>query len=238
MNKITDYFSRLPKLYTLLLGTVLIALITVIDYFTHDYFVLPFYIIPVGIVTLLAGRIMGIIAAFLAASVALVADVIETPFHVDYSVHYWNGFIIFSLLIVVVLVLQKLVDTMHDLKQSEENYHSIFELANDAIIVRDIKTYRVVDVNAKACQMFGYSKDEMIGLELRYLIPDSGDYSYKNFKPLYDTAARGAPQLFEWVVKDKMEREFWVEVSVKRAIIGRQYRIISIARDISDRKVC
>lgn len=228
--------SKLPKIVILSMAMTLIALITIIDYLSQDYFVLPFYIIPVALVTLFAGKPMGITAAFLAASGALIIDVIETPYHVAYTVHYWNGFMIFALFIIIVYFLQKLVDTMHELKESEQNYRSIFELANDAIFVRDIKSYRIIDVNDKACQMLGYSKDELIGLDLTNLIPDTGDYSYAKIKVLYDMASRGVPQLFEWKAKDKMEREFWVEISIKRAIIGRQYRLISITRDISDRK--
>jgi PAS domain S-box-containing protein len=218
------------------LGIVLIVLITLIDYLTKDYFILPFYIIPVAVVAWFAGRNMGIIAAFLSALTAIIADIIESPYHAGFPVHYWNGAVIFVFLAAVVYFLQKLVNTIQYLKESEANYHSIFESANDAIFVRDIKTYRIADVNTKACQMFGYSKDEMFGLDLKYLIPDTGEYRYENLKVLYDMASRGLPQLFEWVVKDKLEREFWVEISIKRAIIGRQYCLISITRDISDRK--
>lgn len=236
MNKLTGYLAERSKLFILSLGIALIIFITFIDYATKDYFILPFYMIPVVVVTWFAGRGMGIIAAFLAALAAIISDIVESPYHTGFSVHYWNGAIIFIFLAVVAYFLQKLVNTMRDLKESEANYHSIFELANDAMFIRDIKNYRIINVNAKACQMFGYSKDELMGLDLKHLIPDIGEYRYEKLKVIYDMASRGQPQLFEWVAKDKFEREFWVEISIKRAIIGRQYSLISITRDISDRK--
>ena len=122
------------------------------------------------------------------------------------------------------------------LKISEESYRSIFESVNDAIVIRDIKTYEIADVNNKACEIFCYSKNEMIGMSLGALSVNTAQYPVEKIKQLYDKAAQGEPQIFEWLVKDKYSREFWVEINVKKAIIGGQYRLIYIARDITERR--
>lgn len=127
-------------------------------------------------------------------------------------------------------------DMERTLATSEESYRSIFESANDAIIARDIKTYRIVDVNNRACEMFCYPKNEMMGLDLQAIIPGDQPHELKNIWLHYDKAAQGESQIFEQLVKDKIGRIFWVEISLKRAIIGDKYNLLAITRDITERK--
>ena len=122
------------------------------------------------------------------------------------------------------------------LEASEANYRSIFETANDGIVIRDVETYKVVDVNKKACEMFLYPKKKMMGLGITAI--NSGEPPHTNEKllELLGRAGSGEPLVFEWVVKDKFKRAFWIEVSLKRAVIGGKYRLLSLIRDITERK--
>lgn len=122
------------------------------------------------------------------------------------------------------------------LDQSENNYRSIFELANDAIIVRDIEDYSITDANAKACEIFCYSKEEMGGLSFGSLSVMSETLTEEKLKEYYDKASAGEPQMFEWLSRDKFGREFWTDVNIKRAVIAGRSCILSIMRDITERK--
>jgi len=122
------------------------------------------------------------------------------------------------------------------LRQSEANYRAIFDTANDAIFVHDVETGRILDTNRKASEMIGYSPDEFRRLHV-------GDFS--SGEPPYTTddalrwirkAAAGEPRLFEWMVRDRTGRLFWVEVNLKRAVIGGEARLLAIVRDITERK--
>lgn len=126
--------------------------------------------------------------------------------------------------------------TLDDLAKSEASYRAIFESANDAIFIRDIKKYEIVDVNDKACEMLCYPKQELLGLGLDAVAVNSDQYNAERLKEIYNKASEGQPQVFEWLVRDKFGREFWTEVSLKRAIVGREYRLLSVTRDITDRK--
>lgn len=123
-----------------------------------------------------------------------------------------------------------------DIKISEESYHTIFESANDAMLIRDIKTYDIIDVNHKACELFCYPREGMIGLKLGVLHKDSFQHPFEKFISFFEKAANGEMQVFEWISKDRFEREFWVEMSVKRVIIGGQYRFLCVVRDITESK--
>jgi diguanylate cyclase (GGDEF)-like protein/PAS domain S-box-containing protein len=119
---------------------------------------------------------------------------------------------------------------------SEENYRSIFESANDAIIVRDIKTYKVIDANNKACEMFRYSKEEVKGMTLQAMLAENLPHRLSDAWVRYEKAAKGEPQLFETIAKDKLGRTFYVEISLKRAIIGDKYQLLALVRDVTERK--
>lgn len=62
-------------------------------------------------------------------------------------------------------------------EQEEENrmidlrYAALFDGAEDAILIADAKSGNLVDVNDKACKLFGYTKSEMIGLHQTKLHP-------------------------------------------------------------------
>jgi diguanylate cyclase (GGDEF)-like protein/PAS domain S-box-containing protein len=119
---------------------------------------------------------------------------------------------------------------------SEESYRAVFNTANDAIFILDIETARIVDVNEKACEMYIYPKEEMLRLSVQDLSLGRPPYMQGDIMAFINKASRGEPQLFEWVAKDRAQRFFWVEINLKRAVIGGKYRILAIVRDISERK--
>ncbi len=58
--------------------------------------------------------------------------------------------------------------------EKEWQYRSIFDAANDGVIIHDLETGCVVEANPAACLMLGYPREEFIGLSLTAFIhPDS-----------------------------------------------------------------
>jgi two-component system cell cycle sensor histidine kinase/response regulator CckA len=53
-----------------------------------------------------------------------------------------------------------------ELLASEERYRSIVENVSDAFIIHDTRR-RILDVNENACRLYGYSREELIGGDLR-----------------------------------------------------------------------
>jgi PAS domain-containing protein len=56
-------------------------------------------------------------------------------------------------------------------EEKEWQYRSIFDAANDGLIINDLETGLVVEANPAACVMHGYTQEEFIGLPLRGLPP-------------------------------------------------------------------
>jgi PAS domain S-box-containing protein len=119
---------------------------------------------------------------------------------------------------------------------SKIHYRAIFDAANDAIFLHDIKTGAILDVNRKMCDMYGYTREEACQLNVEALSAGEKPYTQDEAVRLLQKAAEGEPQVFEWVAKHKNGRLFWVEVNLKRAFIGCEDRLLAIVRDIGRRK--
>jgi PAS domain S-box-containing protein len=64
-------------------------------------------------------------------------------------------------------VQQRLFQLLHTeqlLPEREEQYRSIFEATNDAVFIMDIEDGHIIEANPAACNMYGYSYEEFIGL--------------------------------------------------------------------------
>ncbi len=122
------------------------------------------------------------------------------------------------------------------LKENETYFRAIFNAANDAVFIHDIETGAILDVNYKACEMFGRSWEEMLQTDVGTLSSGVPPYIQEEMVALIQKAANKGPQLFEWQAKDKSGSLFWNEVYMCKAPIGEEDRVIATTRDISERK--
>jgi PAS domain S-box-containing protein len=113
-----------------------------------------------------------------------------------------------------------------------EEYINLFKLANDAIVVFDPAGEIVLDINDKACEIYGFTREEFIGRSIREMSknPVRGDEHVKKL------LAKGTYQEFETVQfrADGTPINFLINSSVIR-YQGRS-AVLSINRDITERK--
>ncbi len=62
------------------------------------------------------------------------------------------------------------------LRESEENFRAIFSTVRESIFVTEPETGKFVEVNPSGCQMFGYSRDELVGADIGMI--SSGEPPY------------------------------------------------------------
>ena len=122
------------------------------------------------------------------------------------------------------------------LRVSEASYRAIFDAAEDAIFVHDVETGAIVDVNPKACAAFGYTREEFRQLDIGALGSGERPYTHADAMELIARAAAGEQLHIEWHGRSKDGSLRWHEVFVKRVTIGGQDRILSLARDITEKK--
>jgi len=115
------------------------------------------------------------------------------------------------------------------LQNSEDKYRSLIEQASDTIYILDLQG-RFTDVNAAMCMMMGYTREELLQMNITQII----DPEELKIDPLpKNMANEGAPVIRERRFKKKDGHIFTVEVNVKRF---KGDRIMVIARDTTDRK--
>ncbi len=104
-------------------------------------------------------------------------------------------------------------------------YHFVFEQATDAIMVSDFDG-NLIDVNSSLCAMFGYTKKELLQLNVRALI----DADHLKIEPLhFDLLAEGKNIFTERKMIHNNGTVIYVEANSKKIVDN---RILVIARDI------
>jgi PAS domain S-box-containing protein len=119
-------------------------------------------------------------------------------------------------------------------KQAEEllaRYQLLSEQARDIILFIRLDG-QIVEANAAACDTYGYSRDELLALH----ITDLRDSATQSAIPMQMQQANDAGILFETTHRRKDGSHLPVEVSARGAKIGRERLLLSIVRDISERK--
>jgi PAS domain S-box-containing protein len=120
--------------------------------------------------------------------------------------------------------------------ESEERFRKIFDVVNDAIIISDVHTGQVVNVNAAMCRMYGYTFEEATHLNVGSLSSGLGSSTAEEAMRRITAAAMGEHQLFEWQSRHKDGHFFWTEVNLQVETIGGERRSIVVVRDITQRK--
>jgi two-component system cell cycle sensor histidine kinase/response regulator CckA len=117
------------------------------------------------------------------------------------------------------------------IQQSEEKYRSLFDGSNDSIILHDIRG-RIIDVNQKALNQFGYTRAEILSLTVPDLHPPG---SLQASGQALETISRDGFVRFEIDFRNKNGEVFPTEVSSSLLEIAREPVIQSIVRDITER---
>jgi len=115
--------------------------------------------------------------------------------------------------------------------RSEDYYKMLFEEAGDAISIVDPDTEIVLDVNRRACEMYGISREEFIGLSFVTLTKQKvrgktkiGEFLKTGISPLHQT-----------VHYTKDGHELHLEIRGSIVEVDGKKALMSIHRDISDR---
>jgi PAS domain S-box-containing protein len=91
--------------------------------------------------------------------------------------------------------------TQQAMRQSEARFRLLVEHAPEAIVILDVTTGKFVEVNEKAVELFGLSRERLMQLGPMELSPPTqpdGSNSAERAGPLIAKALSGESQLFEW----------------------------------------
>jgi len=122
------------------------------------------------------------------------------------------------------------------LRENEERVRMLFDAVNDAVFVHDLASGQILDVNQKTMEMFGYTREEILRMDVGQLSEGVPPFTQTEAMAHIQRAANGDPQLFEWRGRHKSGQVFWVQANMRRAAIKGENRLMVTVRDIDDRK--
>ncbi len=121
------------------------------------------------------------------------------------------------------------------LRLSEEAFRTIFDCVNECIFVHDPDTMAILDVNKRACAVYGYSREEMISMEVHALSSGEPPYDGEHAAQRMQLASAGLSQCFEWHARKRNGSLFWMEATIQLAPVGGKDLLLVSCRDITDR---
>lgn len=121
------------------------------------------------------------------------------------------------------------------LRESESRYRSLFEQSNDAVFILDLDGNHLV-ANQRACDMLGYTPDEIVGLSYRDLVVPGEIPHAEQMRQRLMNRQPVPPYERSFRRKDGQIIPVEINVEVVFDALGRPVHIQSIAREISERK--
>jgi PAS domain S-box-containing protein len=124
-------------------------------------------------------------------------------------------------------------DSAEALRESEKRYRTLFEDSKDVIFVSS-REGKFIDINPAARELFGYTVEEMIGMEARKIYANVVDRSAYQEKIEIEGAVKDYPVTF--LKKDGSRMDCLLTATVQRTPDGTPVGYRGIIRDITQLK--
>ncbi|MEE8111028.1 MAG: PAS domain S-box protein [bacterium] len=118
------------------------------------------------------------------------------------------------------------------LRQSEEKFRSLGEFAADAIFVHDFSG-KLLDVNQRACESLGYTREELLTLRVQDIeITSESDRHMEKWKAM----KLDVPLTLEGVHWRRDGTKFPVEVRLGKFLLAGREMFVGLVRDMTEHK--
>jgi len=118
------------------------------------------------------------------------------------------------------------------LRASEMKYRTLFEASSDAVLLKTLDG-RILDCNTSACQMLGYTKDELVGLRVENIVDER---TAAALPAVTREQVQTGGAFVEAAGRRKDGEVFPTEVSTRLVTIDGEHLVIAFVRDISERR--
>jgi len=129
------------------------------------------------------------------------------------------------------------VQDITERKRREREYEQIFNGVQDAITVFDPEAGEITEINAAYREMLGYDLERIRELGIDGLsVNEEGYTGERGWDLISEVAETGESETVEWRAETSHGDRIWVEVTLTAAEIGGERRVLSIQRDVTERK--
>ncbi len=131
----------------------------------------------------------------------------------------------------------KLETEIAERRRAEERFRMLVETAPTGIVIVDTKG-RIVDVNARTLQMFGFERKELIGQPVETLVPEALRSTHEKHRDSYaaNPQARPMGEGMDFFARRKDGTEFPVEISLGPLVTQGEILVSAAIADITVRR--
>jgi diguanylate cyclase (GGDEF)-like protein/PAS domain S-box-containing protein len=122
------------------------------------------------------------------------------------------------------------------LRHSQQYARSVLDAVTEAIFIHEADSGRILDVNRRACELYGTTREEMLAGDVERFSLGVTPYDQEHALMWLQRARTEGPQSFDWIGRSGAGETFWVEVNIRFAVISGEGRCIVTCRDIRARK--
>ncbi|MDF7807927.1 PAS domain S-box protein [Pontiellaceae bacterium B12219] len=113
---------------------------------------------------------------------------------------------------------------------------AILDASNDAIFIYDLRPGVLIDVNRRAEELYGYSREAMLGRSISMIGSEMPSHTEEEALQWILNGCDGKSQTIDGMAKHANSSLFPVEISVSTEEVDGRTLVIAVVRDISDRK--
>lgn len=138
-------------------------------------------------------------------------------------------------------VVDRIVGRVQDVterRRREREFEQVFHGVTDAIAIQDPETAELLDANRTFVERLGYDAlDEVLQEGVAGLSATDAGYTEEQARELcHRVMETGEPETVEWTQETRGGDRLLIEATVSPAVIGGEDRVVSIQRDITERR--
>jgi two-component system, NarL family, sensor histidine kinase UhpB len=126
-----------------------------------------------------------------------------------------------------------LINAQMELQENEERYRTLFDVSPSGIILSDLQG-KIIDINDEVKKMSGFTKEELIGRDIRLMVPREG---WKDIRKHIKKILTGG--IFDHEVINVRKDGTLLDLELRETLIhlpdGR-FGILAVSNDITERK--
>ncbi len=119
------------------------------------------------------------------------------------------------------------------LRENEEKYRALIMQSTECLLLHDFEA-RIREVNPCSCRTYGYSREALLSMNIRDLVPEDAEAPNEGWFP--DKLEPGKSIMFETRQQKKDGTVFPVEVRLSLIRLGQERLLLALCNDISERR--
>jgi PAS domain S-box-containing protein len=123
-------------------------------------------------------------------------------------------------------------------RRRQREFEQIFHGVTDVIGIYDPETAELLDVNDTMCDLLGYDRETILDMEPAAVTATDLGFDPETIGEVVRRVAEtGEPAMdIEWALRTASGEPLWLEVNATLAEIGGKRRVVTIARDVTERR--